>query len=166
MTIMNTCYICLEPTQEKSPCECQSFCHKHCIMNYIKETQTTTCSICKDKINGHERMFAHVVLLNKWKPNPKKCNHVDGKCAVTALIALLLYFIYLVVYLSSRSETFTLKKHYDMIMLTMMAFLPSLLFGLRWACKICHYMGVYAVWKYLKSRPQSYMQIIPEENNV
>lgn len=37
------CYVCLEPTNERSPCECQSYVHKKC----LRKLDKSFCTICK-----------------------------------------------------------------------------------------------------------------------
>lgn len=43
------CYVCLEPTHEKSPCRCAAPVHRSCLM----KTSETFCTICKEAF--HDR---------------------------------------------------------------------------------------------------------------
>ena len=46
----NTCYVCFEACNIKSPCDCKSmFLHKKCQNDIIKENQKFYCLICKKK---------------------------------------------------------------------------------------------------------------------
>ena len=41
------CYICTEPTTEKSPCECQAAVHIKCLEKFVNETNKPECTICR-----------------------------------------------------------------------------------------------------------------------
>lgn len=49
MTPLLECYVCLEPTHEKSPCQCAAPVHRSCLM----KVSGTFCTICKDAF--HDR---------------------------------------------------------------------------------------------------------------
>ena len=44
---MNECYVCLEETNETSPCTCSAPMHNKCFMEMQAHTHRPTCSICK-----------------------------------------------------------------------------------------------------------------------
>lgn len=40
------CYICFEPCQTPSPCNCTTFVHKKCLRKFITHSGKTQCQIC------------------------------------------------------------------------------------------------------------------------
>ena len=40
------CYICMNPCDERSPCECASFVHLECLRAFLKLSRHTHCTIC------------------------------------------------------------------------------------------------------------------------
>ena len=46
---MNNCYICLQATEDKSPCKCQSTIHKTCLQQWMTHSSNKNihkCCIC------------------------------------------------------------------------------------------------------------------------
>lgn len=41
------CYICMEPCVTKSPCECKSHVHQHCLIQFVETSGNTHCTICQ-----------------------------------------------------------------------------------------------------------------------
>ena len=50
---MSECYVCLEATDEKSPCECEIPLHKRCYMELHDKMSPKACSICKRPFHFH-----------------------------------------------------------------------------------------------------------------
>jgi len=44
---LTECYVCLQPCIERSPCACQSYVHKNCLI----KIDSNKCTICKDELN-------------------------------------------------------------------------------------------------------------------
>lgn len=44
---MNECYVCLEETNETSPCTCSAPMHNKCFMEMQAHAHRPACSICK-----------------------------------------------------------------------------------------------------------------------
>lgn len=44
---MEECYVCLEETNETSPCTCSAPIHNKCFLEMQAHTHRPTCSICK-----------------------------------------------------------------------------------------------------------------------
>jgi len=40
------CYICMELCVTRSPCECKSYVHTHCLIKFIETSGKTHCTIC------------------------------------------------------------------------------------------------------------------------
>lgn len=40
------CYICMNPCEERSPCECASFVHLECLCAFLKLSRHSHCTIC------------------------------------------------------------------------------------------------------------------------
>ena len=47
---MSQCYVCLEPCDEKSPCECGMIVHKECLYTTCQKIRTKDCTVCKSPI--------------------------------------------------------------------------------------------------------------------
>ena len=41
------CYICMEVCSTKSPCECASYVHQDCLIQFLKTSGNMNCTICK-----------------------------------------------------------------------------------------------------------------------
>jgi len=56
MVEQNECYICTDPTEEKSPCECAHPVHMKCLLQWVKKNNNmgVTCSICHTTLEGIE----------------------------------------------------------------------------------------------------------------
>ena len=66
------CYVCLEPTNERSPCECQAYVHRKCLRGMEK----SFCTICKGSFTDRRCFIC-------FKPN---CTTTAG-CNCTDLYA-------------------------------------------------------------------------------
>ena len=49
-----SCYICLEPCETLSPCQCRAVAHTSCLLRYAVTSTTTECSICKTPIRDFD----------------------------------------------------------------------------------------------------------------
>ena len=52
--VLTECYICTEPTEEKSPCVCGAHVHMKCLVEWIEKNDNKryTCSICHSELKG------------------------------------------------------------------------------------------------------------------
>ena len=52
----NKCYICFDPCDTKSPCECDTYVHMLCLLKFAKKNnkQIIVCTICKKEIKKLE----------------------------------------------------------------------------------------------------------------
>lgn len=52
--VLTECYICTEPTDEKSPCVCKANVHMKCLIEWIEKNDNKryTCSICHSELEG------------------------------------------------------------------------------------------------------------------
>lgn len=50
------CYICTDPTEERSPCQCKAPVHLKCLLQWVKKNDNlgVTCSICHGQLEGIE----------------------------------------------------------------------------------------------------------------
>ena len=67
---MEQCYICLDETEEQSPCECKAPLCRKCLLEYVEEYGNKECSICKTEIVIEENskcecyIFPSAVLMS------------------------------------------------------------------------------------------------------
>ena len=76
---MDECYVCLEETNEKSPCDCAAPIHKTCFMEMQAHHPCSKCSICKKSFH---------VKLN--------CKHVAFCVCISFYVACIILFLYYV----------------------------------------------------------------------
>ena len=60
---MGDCFVCLQETTEKSPCECGAPVHAKCLMLAAIKADTTVCSICKEPLKNVTKK--RVTVLNR-----------------------------------------------------------------------------------------------------
>ena len=53
---MGECYVCLEETDEESPCKCSAPLHKACFDEMQMHRRRSTCSICKQPYPLDDRL--------------------------------------------------------------------------------------------------------------
>ena len=51
-TGLRDCYLCLEPTVGRSPCECAAPIHTSCLLELVEKNPIMQCSICKKPLHG------------------------------------------------------------------------------------------------------------------
>ena len=51
-TVLRDCYLCLEPTVGRSPCECGAPIHTSCLLELVEKNPVMQCSICKKPLHG------------------------------------------------------------------------------------------------------------------
>lgn len=67
-----TCYICLEETEEKSPCACGTPCHLACLQESLTKQHSRHCTICKTDIDLPEvRVVVGVDDVVEPPPRPR-----------------------------------------------------------------------------------------------
>ena len=57
----DTCYVCLEGTEERSPCECAHPLHRKCLLNAQK--YNSTCTICRNPFKDPKPRHSASALL-------------------------------------------------------------------------------------------------------
>ena len=53
---INKCYICFDPCDDKSPCDCDVYVHMDCLIKFAKKNKKNSviCTICKKEIKKLE----------------------------------------------------------------------------------------------------------------
>ena len=56
MVEQTECYICTDPTEERSPCQCKAPVHLKCLLQWVKKNDNmgVNCSICHTPLEGIE----------------------------------------------------------------------------------------------------------------
>ena len=56
MVEQTECYICTDPTEERSPCQCKAPVHMKCLLQWVKKNDNMgiNCSICHTQLEGIE----------------------------------------------------------------------------------------------------------------
>lgn len=80
------CYICLEKTEEISPCKCQIPLHKECLNNMTSKMSVTSCTICKGTLKG--------VSIEKEETDEEMMN-VKVEIFLTFVLVIYLCFMYI-----------------------------------------------------------------------
>ena len=50
--LQDECYICFEPCNTKSPCNCKMIVHTKCLQEYMDFNKCTACSICQNSFSS------------------------------------------------------------------------------------------------------------------
>ena len=60
---MTECFVCLQETSTRSPCECGAAVHEHCLMLALARSESQKCSICKTDLRNVTKK--HVKVMNR-----------------------------------------------------------------------------------------------------
>ena len=89
--IETECYICTEPTEEKSPCVCGAHVHMKCLVEWIEKNDNKryTCSICHSDLEGIRpaKTKSSIVYKSTYRPGL-----IDGG-HMCALILKMFYWL-------------------------------------------------------------------------
>ena len=71
MVEQTECYICTDPTEERSPCQCKAPVHLKCLLQWVKKNDNMgiNCSICHTQLEGIEppkRSVEHSVHVPRF----------------------------------------------------------------------------------------------------
>jgi E3 ubiquitin-protein ligase DOA10 len=78
---MATCYICFEPCEEQSKCECEAYVHQICLDEWMAKSGDRQCSICKG------------VFYEEIEEEPPKVPFCPVFCLAVALVLFLIAFL-------------------------------------------------------------------------
>ena len=89
---MSQCYVCLEPCEYKSPCECEMVVHKKCLAATCRKIPTTDCTVCKAPIRVECMEFAIDPPSVLVYSNPVYKNNCFGCLCLTVFVFLVYLF--------------------------------------------------------------------------
>ena len=118
------CYICMEHCVTKSPCECKSHVHQHCLIQFVETSGKTHCTICQGQypvpppkvtLLTHRRINVFVRLIGciglfflfglVGSCTTGDCQDYDHLSVNSLFSALSGYFVIMLICVYSRSRT-------------------------------------------------------------
>jgi len=78
------CYICTEPTEEKSPCVCGAHVHMKCLLQWIEKNDNRryTCSICHSELDGIRPAKPKSSIVYKHTYSPSGLIDCQNVCVI------------------------------------------------------------------------------------
>lgn len=83
-----TCYICLEPCENQSPCECGAPAHLKCLLEYTIVTKQTHCSICKGDMDEFMAIMEllEVLPVTTSRPSSRRLRRINMASCVFLMV--------------------------------------------------------------------------------
>ena len=104
------CYICTEPTEEKSPCVCGAHVHMKCLVEWIEKNDNKryTCSICHSELEGIRpaKSKSSIVYKSTYRPGL-----IDGGHMCVLILKMILYTVFSNYYLRENEKIEEEKKN-------------------------------------------------------
>lgn len=156
---MNKCYICLEETEFKSPCNCQLYLCKECFKKLLKK-KNEQCTICRSNYeNKNILCLKNIELKRRNSPLSKSLiidiseinisesdedieeeQQISNKNKIKRFIYCILFFILIVVLGNIMEFGFNIKKWIFDILIILLGFLSILLIILILEFIYCVYL--------------------------
>lgn len=93
-TEFDRCYICLEVSEDKSPCDCGIPVHRKCLVTLTMKTQSDSCTVCKSRLVGIPEIAR---IIGRKRENIEYSEPGDSPCKntmVTLMLCVHALFVY------------------------------------------------------------------------